>query len=41
MFPEQGHPPIIYPVAMVNELVYAREFIAFSKLEIIFLLISI
>lgn len=32
-FPEDSHPPIIYPVAMVKESVYASEFITFLKSE--------
>jgi molybdate transport system substrate-binding protein len=32
-FPEQSHPPIIYPVAMVNQSVYTKEFITFLKSE--------
>jgi molybdate transport system substrate-binding protein len=31
MFPEDSHPPIVYPVAMVKESVDAREFITFLK----------
>jgi molybdate transport system substrate-binding protein len=33
MFPQDSHPPIIYPVAMINETALAKEFIAFLKSE--------
>jgi molybdate transport system substrate-binding protein len=32
-FPKDSHPPIIYPVAMVRETVYAKKFLTFLKSE--------
>jgi molybdate transport system substrate-binding protein len=33
-FPEDCHPPIVYPVAMVKDSLYAKAFIIFLKSEI-------